>query len=220
MTRAGIADGLVDEAVAPAADRSDGVGTRIKAFRIARRVSQRQLADMIGTTASFISQLERNLCGANASTLMRIAMALDLGIDSLFDGGEGPLHKVLAKDDRPVLPIGPGFHKTLVSRRPIHEFEVYTGYFEVGGSTGEEAYTHGGRHEMFMVLRGTVELSLADERFVMNEGDSIEYATSTPHRTVNIGTTPAEVLWIIAPPTSGAVELDQYKAARTPLAFG
>jgi transcriptional regulator with XRE-family HTH domain len=220
MPRPEPAEVLAERTSPSAAGRSDGVGARIKAFRTARRVSLRQLAEMTGTTASFISQLERNLCGANASTLMRIAAALDLGIDDLFDGGDGPLHKVLASTDRPVLPIGNGCRKTLISRRPIHEFEVYSGYFEVGGSTGPEAYTHGGRHEMFIVLKGMVELSLADERFVMREGDSIEYATTTPHRTINIGKTPAEVLWIIAPPTSGASQLDQYKTARGPLATG
>lgn len=211
---------LVDGAELLSTARDGGVGPRIKAFRTARRVSLRQLAEMTGTTASFISQLERNLCGANAGTLMKIAAALDLGLDDLFHGGHGPLHKVLAKADRPVLPVNDGFRKTLISRRPIHEFEVYSGYFEVGASTGAEAYTHGGRHEMFMVLKGTVELSLAEERFVMGEGDSIEYATTTPHRTVNVGDVPAEVLWIIAPPTSGAAELGEYKATRNPLASG
>lgn len=186
------------------------VGARIKAIRTARRISLRQLADMTGTTASFISQLERNLSGANASTLMRIAAALDLGINDLFEQTEGGFHKVLTRADRPLLPISQGCRKTLLSRRPIHEFEVYSGDFDVGGSTGNDAYTHGGKHEMFVVLKGTVELTLADERFVMNAGDSIEYATSTPHRTVNIGKTPAQVLWIIAPPTSGAAELNQY----------
>ena len=204
-----------EESVRPAADSREGVGARIKAFRTARRVSLRQLAEMTGTTASFISQLERNLCGASINTLMRIATSLDLGIDDLFDGAERPLHKVLAKDERPVLPISNGCVKTLISRRPIHEFEVYSGRFEVGGSTGPDAYTHGGRHEMFLVLKGTVELTLADRRLVLGEGDSVEYGTSTPHRTVNVGTTAAEVLWIIAPPTSGAIELDRYRARKS-----
>lgn len=197
--------------VADAPQRASGVGPRIKALRTARRVSLRQLADVIGTTASFISQLERNLCGANTGTLMKIAAALDLGINDLFEESTRPPHKVLTREQRPVVPVGTGGRKMLLSRRPIHEFEVYAGHFEVGGSTGADAYTHGGKHEMFLVLNGTVELTLGDERYVMREGDSVEYATSTPHRTVNVGDTPAEVLWIIAPPTSGAVELDQYR---------
>jgi transcriptional regulator with XRE-family HTH domain len=193
------------------AGRDSTVGSRIKFFRTARRVSLRQLAELTGTTASFISQLERNLCGANTGTLIRIAAALDLGINDLFEDSGRPPHKVLTRQDRPVVPVGVGGRKMLLSRRPIHEFEVYAGHFEIGGSTGAEAYTHGGNHEMFMVLKGTVELTLGEERYIMRDGDSVEYATSTPHRTVNVGNTAAEVLWIIAPPTSGAVELDQYR---------
>ncbi|TKD14579.1 MAG: helix-turn-helix transcriptional regulator, partial [Mesorhizobium sp.] len=81
------------------ADKAKHVGERIKAIRTARRISLRQLADMIGTTASFISQLERNLSGASASTLMRIAAALDLGINDLFEQSEGGFHKVLTRAD-------------------------------------------------------------------------------------------------------------------------
>lgn len=219
MPHGNTASAVIAEADTAGADRPNGVGPRIKAFRTARRVSLRQLADMTGTTASFISQLERNLCGASSGTLIRIAAALDLGIKDLFDESDGPLHKVLKRDERPALPVSEGCRKTLLSRRPIHEFEVYAGHFEVGGSTGARAYTHGGRHEMFVVQRGTVELTLADETFILREGDSIEYATSTPHRTVNVGDTPAEVLWIIAPPTSGRVELDKY-ITRKSLASG
>ncbi|TPM30189.1 XRE family transcriptional regulator [Mesorhizobium sp. B2-3-4] len=197
--------------VASAAPEAGGVGPRIKALRTARRVSLRQLADMTGTTASFISQLERNLCGANTGTLLKIAGALDLGLNDLFEDGGRPLHKVLRREERPVVPVGMQGRKMLLSRRPIHQFEVYAGHFEVGGSTGDEAYVHSGEHEMFIVLKGTVELTLADERHVMCAGDSVEYATSVPHRTVNVGDTPAEVLWIIGPPTAGALELDQYR---------
>jgi mannose-6-phosphate isomerase-like protein (cupin superfamily) len=47
---------------------------------------------------------------------------------------------------------------------------------------------------------------------VLEEGDCLEYRTSTPHRTENIGNGRAEVMWIIAPPTSARAELDQYVA--------
>ncbi|MBZ9963673.1 helix-turn-helix domain-containing protein [Mesorhizobium sp. BR1-1-2] len=206
-----VSDSTAKEVNGTVAAEAGGVGPRIKALRMARRVSLRRLADMTGTTASFISQLERNLCGANTGTLLKIAAALDLGINDLFEDSGRPLHKVLRRAERPVVPVGVRGRKMLLSRRPIHQFEVYAGHFEVGGSTGDDAYVHGGEHEMFMVLKGTVELTLADERHLMREGDSVEYATSVPHRTVNVGDTPAEVLWIIAPPTAGALELDQYR---------
>ena len=98
----------------------------------------------------------------------------------------------------------------LLSRRPIRDMEVYIGEFDPGGSTGEKPYSHGDSHELFFVIRGKVELTLGDERHVLSAGDSIEYPSSVPHKTENIGTEPAEVVWMIAPPTSVAADLDQY----------
>lgn len=192
------------------ADGSSGIGQRIKTFRTTRRLTLRQLGEMTGTTASFISQLERGLSGANTSTLMRIATALGISISDLFEDGKVSTHQVIRKADRPALPPSVGYRKTLLSSRPIREFEVYGGEFDAGGSTGEDAYVHGGTNEMFLVIRGEVELTLGTEHFILREGDSIEYSTSTPHKSRNIGPKRAEVLWIISPPTSGVAELDQY----------
>lgn len=201
------------------ARRSTILGDRLKAYRTARRLTLRQLGGMIGTTASFLSQLERGLSGASTSTVMSIANVLGISVADLFDDFEVSPHAVLTYAERPALPVSEGYRKTLLTRRPIREIEVYGGHFDVGGSTGETPYAHSDSHEMFLVLRGQVELTVGAETFLLKEGDSIEYPTSTPHKSVNVGNTPAEVLWIIAPPTSGAVDLDQY-VARKPLAAG
>jgi transcriptional regulator with XRE-family HTH domain len=183
---------------------------RVKRFRQARRLSLRQLGDLTGTSASFLSQLERGLTGATASTLMQIAQALSISVADLFEERSGSTHRVLRRDQRPTLPPADGYRKTLLSQRPIHDFEVYVGEFEPGGSTGPDTYTHGDSHEMMLVLAGSVEITLGTERFRLGAGDSIEYASSTPHRIANIGDGRAEVQWIIAPPTSALAELDQF----------
>lgn len=198
-------DDLAAQAVKPGS-----VGGKVKAFRTARRMSLRALGDATGTTASFLSQLERGLSGVNASTLMRIAEALGISLTDLFEDTAPPVGRVLRKSERPALPPAEGYRKMLLSRRPIRDMEVYIGEFDPGGSTGETPYSHGDSHELFFVLRGTVELTLADEQHVLSAGDSIEYPSSVPHKTVNIGAETAEVIWMIAPPTSGAADLDQY----------
>lgn len=179
----------------------------------------RQLADLSQTTASFISQFERGLSGANTSTLMRIASALSVSISDLFEDGSIEPHQVLTRALRPALPVAENYRKTLLSRRPVREFEVYVGEFGPGGTTGDKPYTHGHAHEMFLVLQGEVELSLGDATYRMRTGDSIEYPTSTPHKTRNVGDADAEVLWIISPPTSGLTELEKYNPGK-PLATG
>lgn len=196
--------------IAVATRKQAVIGEKVKAFRMARRMSLRTLGEATGTTASFLSQLERGLSGGNISTLMRIAGALGISLTDLFDDTAAPVGRVLRKEDRPKLPPAEGYRKMLLSRRPIRDMEVYIGEFDPGGSTGDKPYSHGDSHELFLVIRGEVELTLGDERHVLSAGDSVEYPTSVPHKTVNIGPEPAEVLWMIAPPTSVADDLDKY----------
>lgn len=196
--------------IAIATKNQAAVGEKVKTFRTARRMSLRTLGDATGTTASFLSQLERGLSGVNISTLIRIAGALGISLTDLFEEAAPPVGRVLRKHERPALPPAEGYRKMLLSQRPIRNMEVYIGEFDRGGSTGDKPYSHGDSHELFFVLRGEVELTLGDELHVLSAGDSIEYPTSVPHKTVNIGTETAEVMWMIAPPTSVAAELDKY----------
>ena len=51
------------------------------------------------------------------------------------------------------------------------------------------------------MLVGNVQLELGGELFELEQGDSIDYRSSTPHRVSNIGQDLAEVMWIISPPS-------------------
>lgn len=187
------------------------LGMRLKGLRLSRRLSLRDLAEATGTSASFISQLERGLTGASTASLNQMASALGVSVAMLFDESTAQNHHgVVRRSERPSLPPSDGCRKMLLSRPPLADMEVYVGEFEIGGSTGPDQYTHGDAHEMLVVLRGIVEVSLGEASHVLEEGDSVEYTTSTPHRTENIGSGRAEVMWIIAPPTSVRAELDQY----------
>jgi transcriptional regulator with XRE-family HTH domain len=191
-------------------DDRAALGRRLHAFRQARNLSLRALGEATGTTASFLSQLERGVSGATVSTLMRIADALSISVSDLFEDRNPALHRVLRRGDRPALPQAAGYRKTLLSQPPIRAFEVYVGTFDPQGSTGPEPYTHGDSQEMMFVLKGQVEITLGPDRYRLGEGDSIEYRSSTPHRIANAGDGVAEVQWIISPATSAKAELDEF----------
>lgn len=184
------------------------VGERLRKLRRANGLSLRQLSELTGKSASFISQLERGLSGASTSTLIGLANCFGTNISELFDeAGASEDNPVMRKHERPSLPEMHGQRKTLLSRRPLTQFETYLAEFQPGGSTGAEAYSHGASHEMLVVLKGTVVLTLGDRDHVMDQGDCAEYMSSTPHRVENTGTTEAEVMFIISPPTSTAKNL-------------
>jgi transcriptional regulator with XRE-family HTH domain len=182
------------------------LGARIRAYRVMRKMSLRSLAEYAGASASFISQLERGHTSASVGMLRRIAGSLGLTMADLFseDAASGP--RVLRQADRPELPAGPGARKFLISRQPVQNVEVYSGQFEPGASTGPDPYTHGDAQEFLLVLHGHVVLRLGEpgqqDEHRLSAGDSIEYRTSSPHRLDTHGSSAAEVLWIISPPTS------------------
>lgn len=187
------------------------VAERLRRLRKASGFSLRQVADATGTSASFLSQLERGLTGASTSTLIRIANCFGCSIAELFNGTEGPQDPVLRRRDRPGLPPVDGHHKTLISRRPLTHFESYVSEFEPGGSTGDEPYTHGDSHEMILVLAGRVQIDLGSDSHILDEGDSIEFSSSVPHRVANAGDGRASVLFVTSPPTSTPAYLDAFR---------
>jgi transcriptional regulator with XRE-family HTH domain len=194
------------ESDGPSNSDRERLGARIRAYRAMRKMSLRSLAEYAGASASFISQLERGHTSASVGMLRRIAGSLGLTMADLFseDAPSGP--RVLRHADRPELPTGPGARKFLISRQPVQNVEVYSGQFEPGASTGPNPYTHGDAQEFLLVLHGEVVLWLGEpgqqDEHRLSAGDSIEYRTSSPHRLDTHGSTAAEVLWIISPPTS------------------
>ena len=172
------------------------LGGRLRAARERARLSTRDLAARAGVSAGFISQLENGKCGVSVSVLKRIAAAVGISVADLLSD-EAPVSRpVLRAHERPLFSSDGGLQKLLLSRPPIRQLEVYEGTFEVGGSTGPEPYAHDDAQELFYVLTGHMEISIASETLILGPRDSVEYLSSVPHRAVNIGATPAQAMWI------------------------
>jgi uncharacterized cupin superfamily protein len=79
--------------------------------------------------------------------------------------------------------------------------EVYSAEFAPGGTAGE-AYVHGDAQEVLIVVKGSLVLELDGRKHQLEAGDSAEYRTSVPHTVHNLSDSPAELLWIVSPPTA------------------
>ena len=51
------------------------------------------------------------------------------------------------------------------------------------------------------MLSGRVHLQLGERLYELEQGDSIDYRSSIPHRVSNAGGEVAEVIWVISPPS-------------------
>src|SRR5882757_4823500 len=172
------------------------LGNRLRAARERARMSTRDAAARAGVSAGFISQLENGKCGVSIGVLKRIAAAVSISVADLLSDEAPVARPVLRAHERPIFSSDSGLQKLLLSRPPIRQLEVYEGTFEVGGSTGPEPYAHDNAQELFYVLTGHIEISIASETHILGPRDSVEYLSSVPHRAVNIGATQAQAMWI------------------------
>jgi transcriptional regulator with XRE-family HTH domain len=178
------------------------VGERLRAIRRLRRVTLKTVADRAELSESFLSQVERGRANASVASLKRIAAALGVNVADLFEpNGRQARPRVLRRENRPALAFGTLGRKFMLTPRPLELLQVIVGELDAGGSTGDEPYTHGDSEELLVVLSGIVSVQLATQVFELCTGDSIDYRSSTPHKLSNIGGDPAEVMWIISPPS-------------------
>jgi transcriptional regulator with XRE-family HTH domain len=190
-------------ATSPSDALSEGVpdvGQAVRALRLRRKWTLKEVSVATGLSQSFLSQLELGRSNASLQSLQRIAKALDVQVAELFrkDGFE---EVVLRRADRPTLAYGILGRKHLLTPQTSQNLEIFMGEFQAGGSTGEEQYTHGDSEELFLVMKGKVDLHLGEDIHVLEAGDRAIYKSSVPHKTVNVSDEPAEVLWVISPPS-------------------
>jgi len=177
------------------------LGERLRAIRLLRRRTLREVAEAAGVSESFISQLERGRSNPSVASLQRIAAALGMEVSDLLANNGLPRPRVLRREAREPIVWGHLGRKSLLTPKPFHSLEVIAAEFDPGGSTGDEPYTHGDSEELLLVIEGRVHVQLDAEVYELRARDSVHYRSSTPHRVSNPGDEPAEVLFVITPPS-------------------
>lgn len=177
------------------------VGERLRAIRLLRRRTLKDVADAAGVSESFLSQLERGRTSASVASLQRLAGALGIEVSDIFAPEGLPRPQVLRRGARQPVVWGHLGRKALLTPKPFHSLEVIAAEFDPGGSTGDELYTHGDSEELVLVVAGRVHVQLGTEVYDLRAGDTVHYQSSTPHRVSNPGDESAEVLFVISPPS-------------------
>jgi transcriptional regulator with XRE-family HTH domain len=177
------------------------LGPRIRALRQARNVTLRELAARAGVTESFLSQVEREVTSPSIASVQRIAHALDLAIAELFTE-EAPRGRVVRRAERRRI-VYPGLQAVdeFLTAGMSGRLQVILSTIDPGGGTGDEPYAHDSDEEVVIVLAGRLELWIADEHYLLEEGDSIAYSSRLPHRNVNSSDRVAVVLFCVTPPS-------------------
>lgn len=189
------------------------LGDRIRMLRLKNRMTIKQLSETSGVSKSLVSQIERNLSLPTVTTLQRIARAFGATLSVLFS--ENASEAVVANQDEEL----PNSNRIVVVRKDrrrklitpwgiwyellcpdlLHKLEVICLHYPVGVKS-DEVYNHDGE-ECGVVLEGRIRGIVGDQTIILEEGDSVYYRSSVPHRWENDGEIEGRAIWAVTPPS-------------------
>jgi transcriptional regulator with XRE-family HTH domain len=174
------------------------IGARLRAARLAQRMTIEAVAEKTGLTKGFISRLERDAASPSVASLVAVCDVIGLRVGALFDPPDTAV--VRAGEGRPISFGAQAARELLLSPGTQQQIEVIHTLMEGGGQGGEGLYTLDCDTEFVYVVAGRLEVVLEDEVIALGPGDALTFPGRTPHTWRNASATePCEVLWVLAP---------------------
>ena len=177
------------------------LGADLRALRKARGLTLQTMADALGRSVGWISQVARDLSEPSITDLQQFAAILDVGMSTLFQSGTtrvGEDGYVVRKDSR--RPIGSrtaGLIEALLSPDLTDDFEVVHSTFEPGSALADPVVRP--TQEVGYLISGRLDLEIDDHRFTICAGDSFR-VRGEPFHWSNPYDVSAVAIWVIAPP--------------------
>jgi quercetin dioxygenase-like cupin family protein len=158
-------------------------------------MSVRKLASAIDVSASFISQLERNMVSPSISSLERLATGLGVTLGDFFK--DVSTEAVVRRAGRQTLTSG-WSRARIEALNPTHPgrlLEAIIVTIKPGGTSGKRAYPY--EHERFVIVfAGSVRLTLSGSGYTMHRGDSVMVLPGVPVHWENRGTRSASLVMV------------------------
>jgi len=178
------------------------IAEKLKAFRLANRMTLKQLATKAGCTDAYLSQLERGRANPSIMILKKIASALQVKVVDFFLENDLMENDVVVKEtERVNINFKRGDAKIQMLVRNIRDKRMqpfYTTIEPKGGSKG--FYSHIGE-ECGIVLKGQLEINLNGKSYRLKKNESFYFSSQEPHSWSNPGKTKTVVIWVVSPPT-------------------
>ena len=178
------------------------IGSRLRAVRLAARLSQRELARRAGVTNATVSLIEANQMNPSVGALKRVLDGLPMSLAQFFALDDTPAAAKPFYTAAELVEVGKG----KVSYRQVgadlrhRALQILVERYAPGADTGRVMLKHAGE-EGGVVIRGRLEVTVADQVRVLGPGDAYYFDSDQPHRFRNVGSEPCELVSACTPPT-------------------
>ena len=176
------------------------LGADIRALRKARGITLATLAQTLGKSVGWLSQVERDISDPSISDLRALAQVLDVSISSLFRAASAPGEEgyiVRQNARRPIGSRAAGLVEELLSPDLTDDFEMVHSTFQAGASN-TQAVTRP-TQEVAYIISGKMDVTISGTTFHVAAGDSFRIRNE-PYTWANPHDAPCVAIWVIAPP--------------------
>ena len=174
------------------------IGQKIKELRVAKGLTQEELADRSELSKGFISQLERNLTSPSITTLMDILQCLGTSIGEFFN--EAPDEQIVFGKQDYFVKVDTEYKneiKWIIPNAQKNTMEPIYLTLEAGGSTYPDTPHEG--EEFGYILQGTVSIHLGNKTYKAKKGESFYYTADKTHFLSS--KSGAVLIWVSSPPS-------------------
>ena len=175
------------------------IGYKIKTLRLAKNLTQEELADRAELSKGFISQLERDLTSPSIATLTDILQCLGTNLKDFFNDEEEE-QIVFHKEDY--------FEKTdkelgntiewIIPNAQKNEMEPIRLTLAPNGSTYPDLPHEG--EEFGYVLSGNIQIHIGTRIHKAKKGEAFYFTPSGKHY-IQAGKNGATLIWVSSPPS-------------------
>ena len=175
------------------------IGQKVRELRIAKNLTQEELADRSELSKGFISQLERDLTSPSIATLVDILQCLGTNLNEFFSDDEE--EQVVFGDEDYFEKKDTDLKNTIewiIPNAQKNEMEPIRLTLEPYGSIYPDLPHEG--EEFGYVLSGQVKIHLGQKVHQAKKGDAFYFTPSKKHY-LEAGKHGAVVIWVTSPPS-------------------
>ncbi|MBA7623719.1 HTH-type transcriptional regulator PuuR [subsurface metagenome] len=174
------------------------IGRTIRKIRLEKGMTVKELTQKINLSASLISQVERGLITPSIPTLVKISNAVGVPLVYFFLEIHG--NPVIKKGQRKKLFLpSSGVAFQLLSPAESRKIEFLLIEIE-GKDSNYELVSYPGE-KCGYVIRGKMRIILDNKEYYLEEGDSIYFQSTIPHRFKSADGEKTVSIWAITPPS-------------------
>lgn len=180
------------------------IGDQIRRMRKERGLTLERLGNEAEITASYLSQIERELVEPSIATLRKIAAAFNVPVYKLLMEGDEEEKFIIRKNERK---SSKSIQGKVVSEffTPVAKEENHLNMVGLtakippfsGSGIIDEAIHNA--EEVILVVKGVLEITVEEDVYVLTDGDSIYIKSNLKHVIKNIGKDELELVSCISP---------------------